>query len=214
MCAETSFKNPDPTSRQVRVPEMTDENKEDYARYVKTMRAFPKCIHKGFGSSECYCPNGSDFKKDEYDRMCGNIASSLSDAPFILSEVGVRKNLIMHKGDPFHHDNMAHNMEVKVQQVTAARIFAEFMRSMEILTKQYDVKTYTTPYDGIVDEQNAKLEVVGPLLSAEQEKEQAERATYMKDASVTLCPDHVFGEPMKNPDERMDPRCLTAMQWI
>ena len=40
---------------------MTDGNKEDYDRYVKIMRAFPKCIHKGFGSSECCCPNGSDF---------------------------------------------------------------------------------------------------------------------------------------------------------
>ena len=79
------------------------------------MRAFPKCIHKGLGSSECYCPNGSDFKKDEYDQMRGNIAISLSDAPLILSEVAVRKNLIMHKGDSFHHERMADNIEVMVQ---------------------------------------------------------------------------------------------------
>ena len=105
----------------------------------------------------------------------------------------------MQKGDAFHHDCMARKVEVKVQQVTAARIFAEFIRSMEILAKQYDVKTYTTPHDGIVDEQNAKLEVNGPLLTGPQETEQAERVRYMKEASVTLCPDHVFGEPMKNP---------------
>ena len=120
----------------------------------------------------------------------------------------------MHKGDAFHHDNMARNMEVKVQHVTAARIFAEIMRSMEIVGKRYDVETYTTPHDGIVDEQNAKLEVIGPLLTGAQETEQAERMRYMKEASVTLCPDHVFGEPMKNPYECMDPRSLTAEQWI
>ena len=109
---------------------------------------------------------------------------------------------------------MARNVEVKVQQVTATRIIAEFMRSIEIVGKQYDVKTYTTPYDGIVDMQNVQLEGVGRLLSAEQEKELAERTTYMKNAFVVLCPDHVFGEPMKNPEERMDPRSLTAKQWI
>ena len=90
----------------------------------------------------------------------------------------------------------------------------DFMRSIEILAKQYEVKTYTTPHDGIVDEQNAKLEVIAPLLTGAQETEQGERARYKEEASVTLCPDHVFGEPMKNPYEHMDPRSLTATQWI
>ena len=119
----------------------------------------------------------------------------------------------MKEGDPFHHEDMARNVEVKVQQVTATRIIAEFMRSIEIVGKQYDVKTYATPYDGIVDMQNAQLEGVGPLLSAEQEQELAERVAYIKKASVALCPDHAFGEPMKNPEERLDPRSLTAEQW-
>ena len=60
---------------------------------------------------------------------------------------------------------MAENMEVVVKEITAARTFLDFMRSIEILAKQYEVKTYTTPHDGIVDEQNAKIEVVGPLLT-------------------------------------------------
>jgi hypothetical protein len=208
------FKNPNKTSKLVWVPHITEENEEVYARYVKIIKAFPKCIHSGFGSSECFCPPGSDVKKAQYVEMCDNIVSHLSDAPLIFSEVAIRKNLIMQKGDVFHHDGMARNVEVKVQQVTATRIIAEFMRSIEIVGKQYDVKTYTTPYDGIVDMQNAQLEGVGPLLSAEQKQELAERVTYMKKASVALCPDHVFGEPMKNPEERMDPRSLTAEQWI
>ena len=120
----------------------------------------------------------------------------------------------MHKGDPFHHESMADNMEVMVKHVTAARKILDFVQSIKILAKQYEVKTYTTLHDGIVDEQNAKLEVIGPLLTVAQETEQAERVRYMKEASVTLCPDHVFGEPMKHPYETMDPRSFTAAQWI
>ena len=70
------------------------------------------------------------------------------------------------------------------------------------------MKTYTTPYDGVVDMQNAQLTGVGPLLLAEQEQELAERATYIKKASVAPVPDFVFGKPMKNPEERLDPRSL------
>ena len=178
------------------------------------MKAFPRCIHGGFGSSECFCPTGSEAKKADYAEMVDNIVSNLEGILLMFSEVAIRKHLIMKEGDPFHHDNMASNIEEKVQQVTATRVIAEFMRSIEIIGKQYEAKTYTTPYDGVVDMQNAQLEGVGPLPPADQEKELAERAKYVMHASVKLVPDHVFGEPMKNPQERWDPRSLSAEQWI
>ena len=213
-CSGNEFRNPNNNSKTVWIPQITEENIKVYARYVKIMKAFPRCIHGGFGSSECFCPTGSEAKKADYAEMVDNIVSNLEGIPLMFSEVAIRKHLIMKEGDPFHHDNMASNIEKKVQQVTATRIIAEFMRSIEIIGKQYEAKTYTTPYDGVVDMQNAQLEGVGPLPPADQEKELAERVKYVMNASVKLVPDHVFGEPMKIPQERLDPRSLSAEQWI
>ena len=121
----------------------------------------------------------------------------------------------MKDGDPHHFDDMARNLEIKVQQVTAARTIAEFMRSIEIIGQQYEPKTYITPFDGIVDVQNAQLEVIGTVLRADQVRLNAERETYLRTASIKLVPDHVFGEPMKNPgEERLDPRELTDKRWF
>ena len=89
------FRNPNAKSKQVWLTDMTDEHKADYARYVRIMRAFPSCMHKGLGSSVCYCPDGSDAKKEEHDRMCSNIANSLCEAPFTMSEVAVNIKVIL-----------------------------------------------------------------------------------------------------------------------
>ena len=102
----------------------------------------------------------------------------------------------MKDGDPHHFDDMARNLEIKVQQITAARTIAEFMRSIEIIGQQYEPKTYTTPFYGIVDVQNAQLEVIGTVLRADQVRLNAERETYLRIASIKLVTDHVFGEPM------------------
>ena len=52
------------------------------------------------------------------------------------------------------------------------------------------------------------------MVGAKRTQELAERVKYVMNASVKLVPDHVFGEPMKNPQERLDPRCLSAEPWI
>ena len=113
----------------------------------------------------------------------------------------------MKDGDAHHFEDMARNLEVNVQHVTAARTIAEFMRSIELIGQQYEPKTYTTPFGGVVDVQNAQLEVVGTVLRPDQVKLNAERNSYLRTASIKLVPDHVFGEPMKYPgEERLDPR--------
>ena len=69
------FRNPNTRSKQVWLPDMTPEIEADYAEYVSISQAFNCFIHKGFGSSVCYCPKGTEYKRKEYDQICNNISS-------------------------------------------------------------------------------------------------------------------------------------------
>ena len=87
------FRNQNKKANKHWDPNMTEKNKKVYARYVKMMRAFPKCIHSGFGSSECFCPDGSDVMKAEYAEMVDSIVENMEGIPLMFSEVAIRKIL-------------------------------------------------------------------------------------------------------------------------
>ena len=132
----------------------------------------------------------------------------------MFSEVAIRKRLTMKYKDPYHQEDMAKIIYVQVQFLTDTRVIAEFMESMEILGKKYAWKTYTSPYDGIVDILNAQQGLVNTL-NPGQKAINEQRMTYVETASVTEASDHVFGEQVKNPgDPKLDPRVLSAQQWF
>ena len=58
------------------------------------MKAFPRSVHSGYGSAECFCPDGTETRKEQYAELVGNIISHLSDIPLMFSEVAMRKNLV------------------------------------------------------------------------------------------------------------------------
>ena len=118
----------------------------------------------------------------------------------------------MKNGDPHHQEDMAKNMEIQVQFLTDTRVIAEFLESIIILEKKYECKTYTSPFDGIVDIVNASQDLVCSL-NPDQLSINKKRMSFMQTASVTDAPDHLFGEPIENPgDPKLDPRTLTAQQ--
>ena len=86
------IRNEKKTWKTVWIPKMTEANKVVYARYVEMMRAFPKCIHSGFGPGECFCPKGSEAKKAEYAEMVDSIVEHFDGIPLMFSGVAIRKS--------------------------------------------------------------------------------------------------------------------------
>ena len=149
------FRNENRKSKVAWDPKMTEKNKLTYERYRNIMKAFPRSVHSGFGSADCFCPDGTETRKEQYAEIVENIIEHLKDIPLMFSEVAIRKKLVMKYGDPYHQEDMAKNMEIQVQFLTDARVIAEFLESIIILGKKYECKTYTSPFDGIVDIVNA-----------------------------------------------------------
>ena len=124
----------------------------------------------------------------------------------MFSEVAIRKKLVTKNYDAMHQEDMAKNMAIQVQFLTDTRVIAEFLESILKLGEKCKWKTYTSPFDGVVDIKN----VLQGTLSPDPLK-----IKIMETTSVTEAPDHLFGEPMMDPgDPKLDPRTLTANQWL
>ena len=142
---------------------MTEKNKITYERYKKIMKAFPRSVHSGYGSAECFCPDGTETRKEQYSKLVDNIISHLSDIPLMFSEVAIRKKLVTKNFDAMHQEDMAKNMAIQAQFLTNTRVIAEFLESILRLGGKYKWKSYTSPFDGVVDITNVSQGIEGSL---------------------------------------------------
>ena len=118
----------------------------------------------------------------------------------------MRRKLVTKPSDAMHQRDMAKNMAIHMEFLTDAKVIAEFFESILKLGDKYKWKTYTSPFDGVVDIKN----VLQGSLSPDPLK-----IKIMETTSVTEAPDHLYGEPMMDPgDPKLDPRTLTANQWL
>ena len=63
------FRNEKKNSKLIWNPEMSEKNKITYERYKKIMKAFPRSVHSGYGSAECFCPDGTETRKEQYAEL-------------------------------------------------------------------------------------------------------------------------------------------------